>query len=71
MELSSPGAMTARRIDGGNFGNGTEMAPDMTPFEAGLAQFLDMDKGDFIGRNARLGKDTRSCLLCLACRTGT
>jgi aminomethyltransferase len=71
MELSSPCATTARRIDGGIFGNGAEMTPDMTPLKAGLAQFLDMDKGDFIGRNARLGNDTRSCLLGLACRTGT
>lgn len=63
--------MTIRRIEGGILGNGTEMKPDMTPFAAGLVLFIDMDKGDFVGRNALLGKDTGPCLLGLPCGTET
>ena len=69
MEFSSTRAMTIRRIEGGILGNLTDMTPDMTPFEAGLAPFVDMDKGDFIGRDALVGKDTRSSLFGFTCQT--
>ena len=71
LEFSSCRAMTLRRIEGGILGNLTDMTPDMTPFEAGLAPFIDMDKGDFIGRDALVGKDTRSCLFGITCETET
>lgn len=71
MEFSSTRALTIRRIEGGILGNLTDMTPDMTPFEAGLAPFIDMDKGDFIGRDALVGKDMRSCLFGLTCETET
>jgi aminomethyltransferase len=71
MEFSSTRALTIRRIEGGILGNLTDMTPDMTPFEAGLAPFIDMNKGDFIGRDALLGKDRRSCLFGLTCKTET
>jgi aminomethyltransferase len=71
MEFSSTRALTIRRIEGGILGNLTDMTPDMTPFEAGLAPFINMNKGDFIGREALVGKDTRSCLLGLTCATET
>jgi aminomethyltransferase len=71
MEFSSTRALTIRRIEGGILGNGTDITPDMSPFEAGLAPFIDMDKGDFIGRKALVGKDTRSCLFGLTCATET
>lgn len=71
MEFSSTRALTIRRIEGGILGNLTDMTPDMTPFEAGLAPFIDMGKGDFIGRDALVGKDTRSCLFGLTCATAT
>ena len=32
--------------------NGADLSPDRTPFESGLAFFVDMDKGDFVGRSA-------------------
>ena len=69
MEFSSTRALTIRRIEAGILGNLTDMTPDMTPFEAGLAPFVDMDKGDFIGRNALVGRDRRSCLFGMTCRT--
>lgn len=31
--------------------NGNDLAPDRTPIEAGLGFFVDLDKGDFIGRD--------------------
>ena len=71
MEFSSTRALTIRRIEGGILGNLTDMDTTMTPFEAGLAPFIDMDKGDFIGRDALIGKDTRSCLFGLTCATET
>src|SRR6056297_935242 len=71
MEFSSTRALTIRRIEAGILGNLTDITPDMTPFEAGLAPFIDMDKGEFIGRAALVGKDTRCCLFGLTCETGT
>ncbi|MEP2030299.1 MAG: aminomethyltransferase family protein [Paracoccaceae bacterium] len=71
MEFSSTRALTIRRIEGGILGNCTDMTPEMTPFEAGLAPFINMDKGDFIGRDALAGKDARSCLFGLTCATET
>lgn len=71
LEFSSTRALTVRRIEGGILGNLTDMDATMTPFEAGLARFVHMDKGDFIGRDALVGKDTRSCLFGLTCETAT
>ena len=71
MEFASTRALTIRRIEGGILGNLTDMDPTMTPFEAGLARFVDMDKGEFIGRSALEGKDRRSCLFGLTCETET
>ena len=71
MEFSSTRALTVRRIEGGILGNLTDMDTTMTPFEAGLAPFIDMNKGEFIGREALIGKDTRSCLFGLTCSSET
>ena len=71
MEFSSTRAMTIRRIEGGILGNTTDMDTTMTPFEAGLGNFVDMDKGDFIGRNALIEADRRPLLKGLTCKTAT
>lgn len=71
MEFSSTRAMTIRRIEAGILGNLTDMNITMTPFEAGLAPFIDMDKDDFVGRDALVGKDQRPLLLGLTCQTET
>ena len=71
MEFSSTHALTIRRIEGGILGNGTDITPDMTPFEAGLAPFVNMDKGDFIGRTALLTKERHCCLFGVTCSTKT
>ena len=71
MEFSSTRAMTIRRIEGGILGNTTDMDTTMTPFEAGLGNFVDMEKDSFIGRSALLDADKRTTLLGLTCGTAT
>ena len=67
MEFSSTRSMTIRRIEGGILGNMTDMDMSMTPFDAGLEPFVDMDKGDFIGREALLNADRRTRLYGVKC----
>ena len=50
MEVSSTRALTIRRIEGGILVNLTDMDITMTPYEAGLGPFVNLAKGDFIGR---------------------
>ncbi|MBX2839346.1 MAG: aminomethyltransferase family protein [Gammaproteobacteria bacterium] len=71
MEFSSTRAMTLRRIEAGILGNLTDMDTTMTPFEAGLAPFIDMDKDDFVGKEALVDRDRRSLLLGVTCKTET
>ena len=59
--------MTIRRIEAGILGNMTDMDMSMTPFAAGLEPFVDMDKGDFIGRDALQNMDRRSRLFGVTC----
>jgi len=67
MDFSASRAMTIRRIEGGIFGNLTDIDTSMTPFEAGLGFFVNMDKGDFIGKDSLKEKDKRPCLFGLTC----
>ena len=43
----------------------------MSPFQAGLGRFIDLDKEGFIGREALLEMDSRSLLLGLKCENAT
>ena len=67
MEFSSTRSMTIRRIEAGILGNMTDMDTTMTPFQAGLGGFVDMDKGDFIGRAALVDADRRTLLYGVTC----
>ena len=67
MEFSSSSPMTMRRIEAGILGNLTDMDTTMTPFEAGLGQFVDMERGGFVGRAALLHADRRPLLHGLKC----
>ena len=67
MEFSSTSSMTIRRIEAGIRGNMTDMDTTMTPFEAGLGAFIDMERGDFVGRAALLRADRRPLLYGLEC----
>jgi aminomethyltransferase len=46
--------------------NGSDLAPDRTPLEAGLGFFVDLEKGDFIGREALLAQKAAGLPLRLA-----
>jgi aminomethyltransferase len=39
--------------------NGSDLSPERTPLEAGLSIFVDMDKGDFTGREALAAQRAR------------
>ena len=62
-------SMGIRRIEAGMLDNGTDMDTTMTPFQANLGRYLDLDKADFIGRAALLQSDRRPLLFGLACQT--
>ena len=69
MEVSSTRALTIRRIEGGILGNLTDMDTTMTPFEAGLGQVIDLDKGAFIGQKALINSDKRALLFGFTCES--
>lgn len=54
-----PAALGARdtlRLEMGYPLNGNDLAPDKTPLEAGLGFFVDLEKPDFVGRDALLAQ---------------
>lgn len=71
LEASGLESMGVRRIEAGILDNGTDMDPSMTPWAAGLGAFVDLEAGDFIGRDALAAADRRSRLLGLVCRDTT
>ena len=71
MEFSSSSSMGIRRIEAGILDNGTDIEPDLTPFGAGLGNFVALDKGDFIGRSALVEADRSQLLVGLVCATAT
>jgi glycine cleavage system aminomethyltransferase T len=62
MVFSSIASMEIRRIEAAILDNGTDMDQSMTPFQSGLAAFIDMDKDDFIGKKALVHADRRTLL---------
>ncbi len=48
------GARDTLRLEMGYPLNGNDLAPDKTPLEAGLSFFVDLEKGDFVGRDVLL-----------------
>ena len=71
MEFSSSSSMGIRRIEAGILDNGSDIEPDLTPFGAGLGQFVNFGKGDFIGRAALETGDRTQLLFGLVCPTAT
>ena len=69
MEFSSGSSMGIRRIEAGILDNGSDLEPDLTPFGAGLGQFVRLDKQDFVGRAALMEADRRQLLFGLVCDT--
>ncbi len=54
LQFSSMQAMNIRRIEAGILDSGSDFNHEMNPFEAGLDRFIDMRKGQFIGRKSLL-----------------
>ena len=61
----------ARRIEGGLLFSGTDFDASVTPFEAGFGALVDLDKSDFIGRQALDASDRRNRTWGLQCSGGT
>lgn len=65
--VQSLASLDIRRIEAGILDNGTDMGPSMTPFAAGLGRFVNLDRADFIGRDALVDADRRLRLFGLSC----
>ena len=60
-------AMGIRRVEAGILDNLTDFDASMTPFEAGLGKFIELDKEGFIGRPALLKADRNTLIYGLKC----
>ena len=69
MEFSGPGSMEIRRLEAGILDNKTDMDMSMTPFQAGLGSFIDMNKPNFVGREALVDTDRRKLLYGITCES--
>ena len=69
MEFSSSSSMGIRRVESGILDNGSDIEPDLTPFGAGLGQYVRLDKEDFVGRAALETADRSQLLFGLVCAT--
>ena len=71
MEFSSTRSMTIRRIEAGILGNLTDMDNTMTPFEAGLGKFVDLNKQSFVGQKQLINSDKKTLLFGFTCSERT
>ena len=69
MEFSTGASMGIRRIEAGILDNGSDIERDLTPYGAGLGQFVRLDKDDFIGKAALERADRSQLLFGLVCPT--
>ena len=67
MQSCSLLSINARRIEAGILDNGSDIDQSMTPFEAGLGAFVDLDAHEFTGRAALLKADRGRRLMGLSC----
>ena len=67
MLFGSLAAMGIRRIEAGILDNISDFDHSMTPFQAGLGQFIELDKAGFIGRSALLNADRQPLLYGVKC----
>jgi glycine cleavage system aminomethyltransferase T len=71
MVFGSLSAMGISRIEAGILDNLSDMDMSITPFQAGLGAFIDLNKSDFIGKSALLEADRRPLLYGLKCASAT
>ena len=67
MTFGGLATMGTRRVEAGILDNLSDFDATMTPFEAGLGNFIDLDKADFIGRKALLNAHQETLLLGIKC----
>ena len=60
MIITATPVFRARRIEAGLLNAGSDFDSSTTPYAAGLGNFVELDKGDFIGREALITAD-RAC----------
>lgn len=63
LQVQSLESLGTRRIEAGILDNGTDIDPSLDAFAAGLGRFVDLDKPDFVGRDALAAADRRPRLL--------
>ena len=63
MTFGGLASMGIRRVEAGILDNLSDFDASMTPFEAGLGSFVDLDKPGFIGREALLDAHRETLLL--------
>jgi aminomethyltransferase len=68
--VSSLRSMQIRRIEAGILDYNTDMDRRVTPYQAGLGQFVELDKADFVGKTALAQADRQSRLYGLRCEGG-
>jgi aminomethyltransferase len=68
--VSSLRSMQIRRIEAGILDYNTDMDRRVTPYQAGLGQFVELDKADFVGKAALAQADRQSRLYGLRCEGG-
>ena len=69
LAFSSASSMGIRRIEAGILDYGSDIEPDLTPFGAGLAPFVNFKNEAFIGRAALETADRTQLLFGLTCVT--
>lgn len=70
MEIFGLDAMNIRRIEAGILNAGSDFNLNTTPYDVNLGQFVDEDKGDFIGKAALLKASREPRLHGIKCPTG-
>ena len=70
MEIFGLDAMNIRRIEAGILNAGSDFNHTTTPYDVNLGRFIDLDKGDFIGKDAlnNVSRETRQ--FGIKCPTG-
>ena len=71
MDLAGLDGFEARRIEGGIQNAGSDFDLTMTPYAAGLGGLVDLEKEDFIGKDALMNADKGCRLYGLRCSAGT
>ena len=71
MVYGSMASMEIRRLEAGILDNVTDFDTSMTPFAAGLGNFLDLEKTGYVGHEAIASADRRQVLFGVTCSTAT